>query len=358
MKRIITTLCFVFGIGEIDLPSKDDNEVLLSGKIEQDSINSAQNESKCSQTGVFKITVTAIRLDKEQRTQKSVSEVTDVVNSTEDFVTLCNQTYDPLLIGIGVALVISVLLNIATFAKKISRKTVPCGNNSAESDQNRHVPQISEPSVNEDVEQRIHITLTPPEMHSAVEAGVCPHHYVNEAAEEQQQQHHHQQESQFALRCKKGRLALSAEGKQKFPQSTTLSSNADQVYEIVIKEMANLSEEAEDSHEYEPVAKVGQSSLLGGKSIPLSGDTTKERYKITAKTRSHLNHSQHTEGVSTQQTRQTYENLNTPDMFCSSGPSESGELHQRVDVADQQDDYMPLHKSGDSSDPIYQPLQV
>ena len=105
----------VFGIGEIDLPSKDDNEVLLSGKIEQDGKNSAQNESKCSQAGVFKITVTAIRLDKEQRTQKSVSEVTDVVNSTEDFGTLCNQTYyDSLLIGIGVALVISVLLNIAT----------------------------------------------------------------------------------------------------------------------------------------------------------------------------------------------------------------------------------------------------
>ena len=121
--------------------------------------------------------------------------------------------------------------------------------------------------------------------------------------------------------------------------------------------MANLSEEAEDSHEYEPVAKVGQSSLLGGKSIPLSGDTTKERYKMAAKTRSHLNPSQHTEGVSTQQTRQTYENLNTPDTFCSSGPSESDELYQRVDVADQQDDYMPLHKSGDSSDPMYQPLQ-
>ena len=351
----------VFGIGKIDLQSKN-NDIVLFWKIEKTNTTSAYLNNKTNCSGIFNIIVTTIPIEKEQITQKSIQFVTDAT---------CAD-YLHSIIGIVVALVISVLLNIVTFANKVWQKF------SAKTEQNRNDPQVSPTMSNKDDEQIIISESTETcEMALAGEAGINPYLAVKKTIQ--------QQESPFALRCKKRRANFLGEGNQNLQNPTSarqaisptahqtrgiavFSKEAKRVLERIPSGEGANSHEYKNSHEYEPIVtpsqKVMETTLVGDKSVPVPGCTSVivvDCCTTSRKTSLENNPSSPTKATASpldQNHHHTYKNLKTLKTFCSSGLTEPGQLYEIVDVADQGNDYMPLQESDHGSDPKYQPLQI
>ena len=155
----------------------------------------------------YYITQESIEIIKsEQNTQECIQ---DVIKTT------C-ANYLNFIIGIVVALVIYVLLNIVTFVNKIWRKIY------AKTEQIQNYPQVSPTMSNTDDEQIIISESSETcEMALAGEAGINPYLPVKKTVQ--------QQDSPFALRCKKRRGNFLGEGKQNLQNPTSAADSREAI---------------------------------------------------------------------------------------------------------------------------------
>ena len=362
---------FVFGIGKIDLISKNYDEILLSGKTEKESATSAhqKDETKCQ--GVLNIGVTAVFLRREHKSDMSDS-TTAIFTSDSD--TPSAQTENPFFISIAVALIISALLNIATCANKCFRMT--CRKKSAESMLTTNDPHISLTSIKEDDDRRIEMGLKISELPRVVEEGIRPHQATNKNVQEQ--------ESPLALRCKNMlNVELSEKRNQNFVKPTgerkrkALTPTAHPSREMVVSKepgQITLSEKNIKSYEYEPIGTPGQNQTT--RSLSTDGNILYSCYYghtsditidlCTGSVETSFDRQptsiQPTEGISScattldQKTHQAYENLDPSDTFCSSVATEADDFYETVEIAEQENDYMSLQKNERSCNPVYQAL--
>ena len=136
---------------------------------------------------------------------------------------------------------------------------------------------------------------------------------------------------------------------------------ADQILET------NLSQQDDNSYEYEPFDTSGQNltntALMGHTVLPSSvhaSAITKEQCKGSEETLVGHTPFEPTQTFASsydQKTPQMYENVNVSDFFCSSVPTESDDFYESVGMADQHNVYISLQKSDHSSDTVYEALQ-